>query len=128
MLPLLAAGALGGGLLGMFKAKKQNKEAERIGRLNSALAVNDTQFASLGKGKSGMYEQPVEKTSVLGAALGGGLSGGLQAANVYKGLANLDANKEILKKLGGNLLGGDVTDDPKLIGMRSDYMNLSSKV
>jgi len=109
MLPLLAAvGALGTGLVSLTNARANNAEAARRERLNGELASLDTRFGAFQKGNSrerlGM--NPLERKSMLGAALSGGLSGALQGANVASAIDSQNAYKSLLSRLsagqGGN--------------------------
>jgi hypothetical protein len=99
MIPLMLAMAAGQGLLGAVNAEKNNKEAARRDKQNTELSAHDARYAALGKGKSNMYQQVMDEKSVLGAGLGGGLSGAMQGMNIYQGMQNQGAQQALLEKL-----------------------------
>jgi hypothetical protein len=99
----LIGGALGLGnaIMGAKNASDQNKEAARRDALNAQLDANATRFQAFGHGDANGKLKPMDRASVLGNAIGGGLAGVAQGQNIAGSMANNNAYQKLLGSLSG---------------------------
>lgn len=129
MLPALAiGGGLLQGALGFFGAKKKAAQLAEQEKQNRQANVMNQAFSGM-LGNKPQLQENFEKPSALAGALQGGLAGAMQGVNVYQGLKDLDSMKALKESLAqqsavGNVYGGGLTDNQKILDARKSYMSM----